>query len=474
VYDFGAGCAAGYRQGTFFGTVGATQEPVLAKGYALATSTLNIFGNGCDPTVSAETLSRVKAYFVERHGMPIHTIGQGRSGGAMQQYLIAQSYPGLLDGIVVSGSFPDHTTYLQSATDCALLDRAFDVSTLRWSDEQKAAVSGFATWATCLTALKWAPLDARNCDPSIPKHLVYDAATNPRGVRCTIHDNQINSLGRDPRTGFARRPLDNVGVQYGLVAFNSGAITADQFIELNENIGGYDVDGNIVALRTVADVEAVRRAYERGLVMTGGDGLSRIPIIDWRIYTDDQGDNHDRFRSLVARARLIAANGHADNQAMLVDAPALGFYMAFYVPADFTDAVTQRSRSLVMQMDGWLNNIAADGRPGANKVVRNRPADLQDGCWQVDGKRMFEPVLDGRSGRCGQMYPVHADPRVAAGGPLTDDVLKCALKPVDPADYTQLLQPSQLERLQALYPEGVCDFGRPGIGQGVTAATRPQ
>ena len=36
--------------------------------------------------------------------------------------------------------------------------------------------------------------------------------------------------GRNPKTGFARRPLDNVGVQYGLVAFNAGAITAEQFL----------------------------------------------------------------------------------------------------------------------------------------------------------------------------------------------------------------------------------------------------
>jgi len=43
VYIFGGGCAAGYHQGTL-GAVGRTEEPLLAEGYAVATSTLNIFG----------------------------------------------------------------------------------------------------------------------------------------------------------------------------------------------------------------------------------------------------------------------------------------------------------------------------------------------------------------------------------------------------------------------------------------------
>jgi hypothetical protein len=58
-------------------------------------------------------------------------------------------------------------------------------------------------------------------------------------------------LGKDPKTGFARRPLDNVGIQYGLGALNAGVITKDQFLDLNAKIGGYDNDGEIAAARTV-------------------------------------------------------------------------------------------------------------------------------------------------------------------------------------------------------------------------------
>jgi len=93
-------------------------------------------------------------------------------------------------------------------------------------------------------------------------------------------------------------------------------------VELNERAGGFDADGSFVRQRTEADPEAVKRAYRHGLVLNGGGGLSTIPIIDWRWYSDDQGDNHDSFHTFVTRARLIRANGSAANQIILIDARA--------------------------------------------------------------------------------------------------------------------------------------------------------
>ena len=55
--------------------------------------------------------------------------------------------------------------------------------------------------------------------------------------------------------------------------------------------------------------------------------------------------------------------------------------------------------------------------------------------------------------------------RQVAGGPLSEDVLKCALKALDPASYRGLLSASQLARLAAVFPSGVCDWTRPGVGQ---------
>ena len=52
-----------------------------------------------------------------------------------------------------------------------------------------------------------------------------------------------------------------------------------------------------------------------------------------------------------------------------------------------------------------------------------------------------------------------------AGAPLSGEILKCTLKPVDPKDYTQSLNDAQLARLKKIFPQGTCDFSRPGIGQ---------
>ena len=53
-------------------------------------------------------------------------------------------------------------------------------------------------------------VDPRACAVVVPPAQVYDPVTNPKGVRCTYQDNMVNVYGRDQRTGFARRPFDNV------------------------------------------------------------------------------------------------------------------------------------------------------------------------------------------------------------------------------------------------------------------------
>ena len=91
VYSFGGGCAAGYRQGL---PGGAINDEFLGHGYAVAVSSLNVFGNNCDDVISSETAMMVKEHFIEEFGVPVHTIGTGGSGGAIQQYMMAQNYPG--------------------------------------------------------------------------------------------------------------------------------------------------------------------------------------------------------------------------------------------------------------------------------------------------------------------------------------------------------------------------------------------
>src|SRR3989454_7897957 len=55
---------------------------------------------------------------------------------------------------------------------------------------------------------------------------------------------------------------------------------------------------------------------------------------------------------------------------------------------------------------------------------------------------------------------------MGAGEPLTDDVLKCQLQPMDPTAYFPVLfSDAQWAQLQAAFPGGVCDYTKPGVNQ---------
>lgn len=455
IYSFGGGCQAGYHQGA---PPNILNDGWLSQGYAAATSTLNVFGTSCADVLSAETMMMVKERFIESYGVPRYTIGSGASGGSMQQHLIAQNYPGLLDGIQPSLSFPDSLSFLVPAVDCLLLENAFNASAQAWTAEQKAAASGFGQWTVCSVStgsrlgFYGNRVNPGACAAAIPPAVRYDPLTNPKGARCTYQDNMANVYGEDPQNGFARRPFDNVGVQYGLAAFKAGRISAEQFVELNERAGGFDIDGKRTPGRMVADSEAVRVAYQTGRVTASG-GLATIPIIDFRVYRDDIGDVHDAVRSQIMRARLVAGNGHARNQVILTTAntPAANAALA--------------AESLRL-MDRWLGNIAKDTGSGsaAEKVVRNRPAELVDACYSSTGERFTD------QGKCRQLYPLFGNPRLAAGEPLKQDILKCQLRPVDAADYP-VLSAGQSERLKAVFPKGVCNYSKPGVQQQKLAGT---
>src|SRR5687767_4342645 len=104
VYTFGGGCIGGwYRQGSSTG--GVTDDFRLANGYAMASSSLNVYGNNCQDITAAESMMMVKERFVEAYGPPAHTQGWGCSGGSYAQHQITDNYPGLLDGIIPCRSF---------------------------------------------------------------------------------------------------------------------------------------------------------------------------------------------------------------------------------------------------------------------------------------------------------------------------------------------------------------------------------
>src|SRR6202046_4790810 len=239
IYTFGGGCDAAFHQGNSTG--GVLDDEFLSLGYAVASSSLNVLDNNCSTIISAEAAMMVKEHFIDTYGPVQFTIGWGGSGGAIQQYEIADSYPGILDGIIPSISFPDPLTTAGPVTDCRLLDSFFaGANGSSFTTAQRTAIAGYNDYTTCQSwDLTFANRSTAtgSCDSSIP---VIDrwSPTNPMGIICNSNEQIVNQLGVDPTTGFPNSPLDNVGVQYGLAALDSGAITPAQFATLHADIGG--------------------------------------------------------------------------------------------------------------------------------------------------------------------------------------------------------------------------------------------
>ncbi len=483
-YELAGACRPGYMQGRERARdiLSSGQVDVLGAGYAVARHTFTRHGNSCgnDP-LSAESMMMVREHFTVTHGEPLHMIGNGGSGGAIQQYLIADNYPGILDGVIATSTFPDAYSMAPGAGDAALLNTAFAESDLwdydwdtaakfpnEWSPglEEKladlTAVSGFGSWAINLT---WVVGNTRNVNPSVyigrdvPEEELYHPDENPDGIRATIYEAGRNVWGTDPETGFARRPLDNTGVQYGLEALEVGIITPEQFVALNEDAGGLDIDARHIPERMDVDEDIVALAYETGRVLNGGMGLAEVPTLNVGLYQDAVelgGDYHDRFRDFSVRARLLRENGHFDNHVIWHAHPAA-------VPPDFVDL----PRLLVM--DEWVTAIGEDDRDVSQeqKVRDNRPVGLTDRCTTADGSEHTATQWphDDTDNPCIEELPPAGDPRIAAGGPMANDVLKCELTDLDFADYSVEFTEEQQERLEAVFADGVCDWSQPGVGQ---------
>src|SRR6185436_14709860 len=106
--SFGGGAGTQYNQGVNQATA-ALNNVYLSRGFAFMISTELVNQQHGNAVLQGEALMMLKEYFIERYGVPKWTVGYGGSGGAIQQLLITQIYPGLLDGLQPSLSFPDST-----------------------------------------------------------------------------------------------------------------------------------------------------------------------------------------------------------------------------------------------------------------------------------------------------------------------------------------------------------------------------
>ncbi len=493
--SFGGGSGTNYNQGSNSVQNGYS-DLYLSRGFGYMVATELVNGLHGNAVLQGETLAMLKEHFIEEYGPPKWTVGTGGSGGAIQQLLLTEIFPGLLDGLQPSLSFPDSSMH---TADCGILQNYFE-SRPEWTPDKQAAVTGF-TPGTC-TAWKnsFVNVSKANYKPGCgltDLSLTYDAVTNPRGARCASQEMRINIYGKDPKTGFAYKGIDNVGLQYGLKGLNDGKLTVDEFLDINEKVGGYDLDGSFVAQRSVADMPAIRAMYKSGLMNSGGGGLGNVPIIHSRTYNDARGDIHDRHRDLTIRARLDRANGRHDNEVIWVygaeaaaaapaasagrggaaagrgaagrggaAAPAAGAAGRGGAAAPAAPAGPNVAALSLDAMTRWLDAMIADPGPlNTDKVVRHKPAEATDAYWNASGVKVAETAtFEGDTGY-NRTYPMHWEPRLVAGAPLTNDIIKCQLKPIRMADYKASFTAEQAARLKRIFPAGVCDFSKRGVGQ---------
>ena len=470
----GFGCPAGwYVQGPAEGNLAIAgfdfsvlSVKRLGEGYATFTNTLQHASNNCNAVLSSEAAVMSKEHFIKTMGVPTFTVSAGCSGGSYGSSQLADRVPGLFDGVLIICTFPDPLGIAFSGSDGHLLTHYFAVTDpAGFTDAQKVAVSGYKGLQAFLDAANQAgrtdPISGRvditgynagTFSASVPAGLRYNPATNPTGARATVYDHGKNIYGIDKTTGFALRPYDNVGVQYGLSALNAGTITPTQFLNLNQNIGGYDQDANYVGARTVGDAGAMMRAQQSGLQLGGGGGLASIPVFDLTgIYNDDGGYHYQWFH-FAMRDRMLQANGDTKNHVMWRGNP---------VPAD-----TAWSTFIA-----WVTAYKADvsALSPHDKAAGAKPAAAVDGCWSSATAFIAETqtLSSAPNTQCNTLFPSWTFPRRVAGGPVAANVPKCTLKPVTMTDYTVAFSAAETARLNTVFPSGVCDWSSQGNHTGV-------
>lgn len=266
LYWFQGGVAVGHSQGTVHG--GSMNLDILGQGFAIVHSSGNNTGTHYNMTLAGETAMMTKERFIERYGVPHWTVGLGGSGGAIQQYLIAQNQPGVLDGLLPVQSYPDMVTQTIHVGDCELLEHymdATDRNNAKWRTTKnrswlvgfnaeegftrvndpfiqlKAALGYSSAVGTTECVPAWRGLTPLAMNPlygQAPNQQLYQPQSDIAAIRWTHYDDLRNVYGVDA-TGAARPTWDNVGVQYGLKSLRAGLITPAEFLHLNFNIGGW-------------------------------------------------------------------------------------------------------------------------------------------------------------------------------------------------------------------------------------------
>ncbi len=494
LYWFQGGVAIGHSQGTVHG--GSMNLDVLGQGWAIVHSSGNNTGTHYNMNLAGETAMMTKERFVERYGAPLYTVGLGGSGGAIQQYLIAQNHPGVLDGLLPVQSYPDMVTQTIHVGDCELLEHYMDATDRA---NPKWRVTKNRSWLVGMNAEENPPggPNARVNDPLAPLKTAlgystavgssecvpawrgltplamnpwYGQAANQEqyvplsdiaAIRWTHYDDLRNVYGVDA-SGAGRSTWDNVGVQYGLKSLRAGQITPAEFLHLNWHVGGWKHPSDMVQEGFPFFGTGAAEVNKALSVPGYFDPWSRRNM---HLGTDEAPA--PRTAGDLRAMRAAYTSGHVFKGKL--DVPAIDHrqymereldmhnsHQSFAVrqrvedrmgDSDnlvvwFTDTVpgvpkASQTLEALGVMDRWLSNIRENPHRG---IARNKPAGAVDACYDQQGRRMFagdgvwNGILDRRApGNCTQAFALYGTSRIVAGAPIEGGIYRCALKSVERA-----------------------------------------
>ena len=493
LYWFQGGVAIGHSQGSVHS--GSMNPDILGQGWAIVHSSGNNTGTHYNLNLAGETAMMTKERFIERYGVPVHTVGLGGSGGAIQQYIIAQNHPGVLDGLLPVQSYPDMVTQTIHVGDCELLEYymdATDRTNAKWrttknrtwlvgfnaeQDDvgnnarvndplaQLKTILGFSTAkgsTECIPA--WRGLTPLAMNPlfgQASNSQFYEPQSAIAAIRWTHYDDLRNVYGIDA-TGAARVTWDNVGVQYGLRSLKEGKITPAEFLNVNWNIGGWKHPSQMTQ-ETFPFFGTTQSEINKALTIPGyfdpwssknmlvgtsgqpkprsvGDPIAmRAAYTSGHVFSGKLNVPAIDHRQYMER-ELDMHNSHQSFAARqrVLDTMGHSDNMVIWF-TDTTPGVPKASQSLeaLAVMDQWLTNLRRFPHKG---IAGNKPVGAADACYDLQGKLMYRGndvwsgILDGNApGTCTQAFPLYTTSRIVAGAPIEGGIYKCALKSVDQA-----------------------------------------
>ncbi len=110
-------------------------------------------------------------------------------------------------------------------------------------------------------------------------------------------------------------------------------------------------------------------------------------------------------------------------------------------------------------------------------VAANRPPRAVDRCFDnagdeiAAGEGVWNGILDDSApGACTEQFPIFESSRIVAGGPIEGGIFKCQLQSVGQAIAAEVYgawtpSPAERQRLEEIFPNGVCDWSRPDAGR---------